>query len=285
MEPDDLEQPVLRQLPYRDGIIYGPIISRRLGRSLGINLLAEQAKVCSFDCVYCQFPRAKDPSKWKRESLELLGGEALLGHIEAEMLRLKSLGSHYDSITFSGNGDASAHPEFPDVARLAHRLRARLFPESQLTVFTNGVWADRPAFRSALELFDNAFLKVDAGTKETLAAINRPQTDMDLESSVRSLSGIAGLAFQTMLCKGTFSNQDSIMSDAYLQLVELGRPKAIHLYTVNKLPAFRAVAPLTEQELVEASDWLRTRVDIPVLHFMDDCTSGFPDDPRLKDVS
>ena len=275
------EQPVLRQLPYRQGVVYGPIISRRLGRSLGINLLGASAKTCSFDCLYCQFPRAQQPSTWKAEIQKQLHGPELLNEIRKHFLLRHERGDEYDSVTFSGNGDASIHPDFVEVARLVHELRSRYFPTAALSIFTNATPAPHEGLREALAPFDNVFLKVDGGDDETIQRINRPQYDVDLGAVVDSLADLPGLTFQTMVSKGLVDNRASVQSEGFLDLVRRGRPREIHLYTVNKLPAYPGMEPLTEAELGTVQDWLQERIEVPVQYYFDDCTSGFPDDPRL----
>ena len=276
-----LRQGHLRQLPYRDGIVYGPIISRRLGRSLGINLLPLNEKVCSFDCLYCQFPRAARPASWHQEAGCLPSATIVTDEIERAFLHLAARSEHCDSVTFSGNGDASVYPEFAKVACHVRCLRDELFPAAALSIFTNGLAARDVSFREALRLFDNVFLKVDAGDDVVYRRINRSQSRLKLEEIVGLLAGTPGLVFQTMVVGGALGNIASLRDPGFEDLVRLAKPRRIDLYTIDKRPAYSCAVRVSVKKLQWLAERLGERLPVPVeVHFAD-CTSGFPDDPRL----
>lgn len=276
-----VRQETLRQLPYRDGIVYGPVISRRLGRSLGINLLPLDEKVCSFDCLYCQFPRAARPERWREEARRLPSAAAVIDEIERAFRHLAACSERFDAVTFSGNGDASVYPAFAKVARHVRRLRDNLFPAAALSIFTNGLAAREAAFRSALCLFDNVFLKVDAGNDVAYRRINRPQARIELEEVVGLVAGTPGLVFQTMVVGGKLGNTASLLHPGFEALVRLGMPRRIDLYTIDKRPAYSCTVGVSLKKLQSLAERLGKRLPVPVEAHFADCASGFPDDPRL----
>jgi wyosine [tRNA(Phe)-imidazoG37] synthetase (radical SAM superfamily) len=267
-------------LPFRDDVVYGPIVSRRLGRSLGINLLPENQKVCSFDCVYCQFPRSRQASQWRGEATQLLNGEELIATIEHGLHRRFDAGVRLDSITFCGNGDPSVHPEFAEAATKVLALRDAWFSGAALSVFTNGLSMQDEFFES-IRCFDSVFLKLDAGDSETLSAINQPQLRVSLPEHIHRFANVPGLIYQTMVVKGVVDNRASILGDGYADLVRLAQPKAVHLYSIDKNPAYRGIEPVSREELEHIGEILRARLELPVETFFSNLPSGFQDDPRL----
>ena len=156
---------------YFDSIVFGPVRSRRLGSSLGINLLPLKGKLCSFDCVYCECGwNAEGRSDNKIPTVEQV----------REALRSKLVECHrdnipVDSITFSGNGEPTLHPDFPEIIDYTIALRDELFPEAVISVLSNATMLGKPGVKEALSKVDNPILKLDGVDEDYVRLIDRPQ--------------------------------------------------------------------------------------------------------------
>lgn len=271
--------PFFPQLPYRSDTVYGPIHSRRLGNSLGINLLPTRRKVCNYDCKYCQFPRTPAGQDWRAEGEQLLRGRDLLDEIEIGIRARLDAGRHFESITLSGNGDPSVHPELEAVARHLRALIKRWQLACRLSIFTNAMRFDEPDFLRALEHFDERFIKLDAGDDDTLRLVDQPRREVSLGAFVEALAQVrGGVTFQTMLVAGEVSNVRSVASASFAALVRRAGARAVQLYTIDKRPAYRGVLPLTKEALDAVAAELRARMpEIPVAVFHEPTPSGFED--------
>src|SRR3712207_3914520 len=150
--------------------VFGPVHSRRLGTSLGINLLPEDGKVCSFDCIYCECGwnaehRPHRPLPTREEVREAL---------EAKLKEMQTDGTAPDVLTFAGNGEPKLHPHFPEIIEDTIALRNRYFPEAKVSVLSNATFIDRPAVFEALNKVDNNILKLDTVDEEYIRLLDVP---------------------------------------------------------------------------------------------------------------
>ena len=154
----------------REETVFGPIHSRRLGASLGINLLPRKGKLCNFDCIYCECGWNKDG----KEDKTLPTAAEVRRALEDKLAELMLEGKHIDSITFSGDGEPTLNPEFPRIVEDTLTLRDGFFPEAKVSVLSNATRLGDPAIVEALKKVDNPILKIDAASDEAIAKINRP---------------------------------------------------------------------------------------------------------------
>jgi wyosine [tRNA(Phe)-imidazoG37] synthetase (radical SAM superfamily) len=216
-------------LALQPGIIYGPVLSRRLGRSLGINLLPADRKLCSFDCVYCHYGRTEIKTLSPEERY-FPGVEQVLEAVE-QALRVYP---EVDYITFSGNGEPTLHPQFPAIVSAVRRLRDELRPAARLAILSNSTTVHRPQVREALSTFDAPIMKLDAGDPATLASINCPAAAVQLEHIVEGLKGIPGLIVQSVLVDGKVTNARGAALEAWLAaLAEIG-PAQVQIYSTDR---------------------------------------------------
>jgi wyosine [tRNA(Phe)-imidazoG37] synthetase (radical SAM superfamily) len=216
-------------LPLQAGILYGPIRSRRLGRSLGVNLFPSSQKVCSFDCIYCHYGRtgaktlfpAEDGLSRVDEVLQAMD-EALLAHHEI------------DYITFSGNGEPTLHPRFPEIVAGVCRLRDELRPGVKLAILSNSTGLLLPHVRETLGHFDAPIMKLDGGDPETWARINRPVPEVELEQVLQGLEGIPGLIIQSVLLDGPVSNVGGQAFQAWLSALSRVSPIQVQIYSTDR---------------------------------------------------
>ena len=221
--------------------IYGPIHSRRLGMSLGINLMPNDGKICSFDCLYCEAGfNAQGPGKDGVPSRE-----AVKKQLKHKLEEMKQEGQTLDVITFSGNGEPTLHPEFKKVVEDVLRLRTEYFPNAKVSVLSNSTMASKPQVVEALLKVDNNILKLDSAIPRTFIAINRPVSPNCLpEGVIADLKRFNGqCVVQTIMLRGEFDGKrfdnttddelDALLS-AYLQI----KPREVMLYSIDrKTPA------------------------------------------------
>jgi wyosine [tRNA(Phe)-imidazoG37] synthetase (radical SAM superfamily) len=250
----------MKMLPLKSDIIYGPVNSRRLGRSLGINLLPTHYKLCSFDCIYCHYGNTQVKTLCPDASDFPGVGEVLQAVAQA-------LQSHpdVDYVTFSGNGEATLHPQFPQIAARVGELRDKLRPEVKLTILSNSSTVHYPHIREALAGFEAPIMKLDAGDRKTLAGLNRPARAVHLDSIVEGLKGVPGLIVQSVLVEGRVSNVRGEAYRAWLAaLAEIG-PTRVQIYSTDRpVPdvGVERVPPATLQRIAaDVEDRAGLRVD------------------------
>lgn len=247
-------------LPLQAGIIYGPINSRRLGRSLGINLLPTSYKLCSFDCVYCHYGRTQVKTLRPEES-HFPGVEELLQAVREALQVYRDI----DYLTFSGNGEPTLHPQFPSIVSGVRQLRDKLRPEVKLTILSNSSTAHLPHIREALTCFEAPIMKLDAGDPKRLAGLNRPTPTVELEHILEGLKGLPGLVTQSVLVGGRVTNVRGEAFEAWLAALAAIRPSRVQIYSTDRpVPevGVERVSPSTLQRLAgEIEERTGLRVD------------------------
>ncbi|HIT46894.1 MAG TPA: radical SAM protein [Candidatus Cryptobacteroides merdipullorum] len=216
----------------REETVFGPIFSRRLGSSLGINLLPREGKICNFDCIYCE-------CGWNRDGLDdrrMPTAEEVREALEARLKRLAADGVHVDSITFSGDGEPTLNPEFPQIIDDTLALRDRWLPDAKVSVLSNATRVHVPDVFAALRKVDNPIMKIDAPTDEATGRINRPAPGYSLERTIEALKRFEGdFVMQTMFLKSKdFDSSDPQQLAAWMDIVRMLRPREIMVYTIAR---------------------------------------------------
>lgn len=220
-----------------DSIIFGPIKSRRLGVSLGINLLPTNSKLCNFDCIYCEcgWTDLKKAPKFKFHSRKEIK-EAL----EYKLQHLLNQKEKLCSITFAGNGEPTLHPEFEEIINDTIELRDKYYPNSKISVLSNSLMLNNSKVVSALKKVDKRILKLDAGTEDLFQKIDQPLNNRTLEWVVYHLNQFNGdLTIQTMFLKGLhkaqpIDNTTDYEVDSWLELLKIIKPKEVMLYSLDR---------------------------------------------------
>ena len=247
-------------LALQKGIIYGPVNSRRLGRSLGINLLPAGRKVCTFDCIYCQYGSA-DTALAASQKAVFPTVETVLKKVEAAV-REQSSPPVY--LTFSGNGEPTLHPDFPQIVEEVRRLRDRTCPEARLAILSNSSHVDRPEIRAALQQLDDPIMKLDAGDPITLSQMNRPMSGITLESIVEGLAALPTLILQSMIVSGEVQNCEGDAHEAWLATVARLSPVAVQIYTAERPVAESGVRRVAKEDLEDLARRAQERTGVPV---------------------
>lgn len=216
--------------------IFGPVHSRRLGVSLGINLLPEDGKVCTFDCIYCECGFNKD----HRPSRPLPTREEVRTALEERLKAMKQDGPVPDVLTFAGNGEPTAHPHFPEIMNDTLALRDRYFPNAKVSVLTNSTQIHRPAVFEALCRVDNNIVKLDTVDEEYIKMVDRPTGHYSVAQIVEGMKTFHGhCIIQTMFLKGSSEGRNvDNTSDRYvlpwLEAVKAIGPQKVMIYTIDR---------------------------------------------------
>lgn len=231
--------------------IFGPVHSRRLGVSLGINLLPEDGKVCTFDCIYCECGFNKD----HRPTKPLPTREEVRAALEARLQEMQKNGPTPDVLTFAGNGEPTAHPHFPEIIEDTLALRDKYFPGAKVSVLSNSTFIHRPAVFEALNKIDNNILKLDTVDEDYIHELDRPTGKYSVASIIEGMKAFKGnCIIQTMFLKGTYhgKNMDNT-SDKYvlpwLEAVKQIAPRQVMIYTIDRETPDHDLQKATHEEL------------------------------------
>lgn len=245
-----------------DGCVYGPVRSRRLGWSLGINWFAPMTKVCNFDCVYCQLgPTDRLP---RRE--DFVGLDVFSREVEAAFARVVAAGVPVDVITISGNGEPTLHPRTPDLIDCVLAARDRYFPRARTWILTNGTRVHVDGVAEALNRLDERAVKLD-GVGPWLIDVDKPLFGFRWEALVEGLRKLRDYHLQVMVVRGRGENVAPAALAEWVGWVRRHalRPKSVQVYTVDRFPAYEGVRPLSRSEMARVADWLARHLpDVPL---------------------
>lgn len=216
----------------REETVFGPIHSRRLGRSLGINLLPTKGKICNFDCIYCECGWNRDG----RGDTVIPTAAKVRSDLENRLIELMLKDTPIDSITFSGDGEPTLNPEFPRIIEDTVFLRDAYCPKAKVSVLSNATRAHIPEVFEALKKVDNPILKIDAPTDALVAKINQPAPGYSLQRVIEALERFEGnFILQTMFLKSNdFDSASKEVLDGWMDIVRHLKPREIMVYTIDR---------------------------------------------------
>ena len=231
----------------REETVFGPIRSRRVGDSLGINLLPEKGKICSFDCIYCECGWNKDG----RNDTRLPSAEKVRNDLETKLKQCQANQINIDSITFSGDGEPTLNPEFPQIIDDTIRLRNQYYPNSKITVLSNATRVHLPEVFNALRMVDNPTMKIDAPTNELIEKINHPAPGYDINKVVEALKQFNGdFILQTMFLKSKdFDSSSPEVLNGWMDIVRLLKPREVMVYTIDRPTPEEGLQKFTVEEM------------------------------------
>ena len=232
-----------------DKIVFGPIHSRRLGSSLGVNLLPADGKLCNFDCIYCE-------CGWNRDNafVEPLPTAAQVKEaLELKLSASSSAGEKIDSITFSGNGEPTLNPDFAEIIDITIALRDKYMPSAKVSVLSNATRCAIPEIRSALRKVDNPILKLDAPTPALAAFVNQPVGKYDPAFIVKALESFEGdFILQTMFLRSPdFDSSSDEVLLPWMDIVRKLHPREIMVYTLDRPAPSEGLEKFSVEEMTE----------------------------------
>lgn len=230
-----------------DDIVFGPIRSRRLGSSLGVNILPSKGKLCNFDCVYCECGWNRDGVSDRKFPTLAEVEEAL----ESKISTLAADGVQVDSITFSGNGEPTVNPDFPEIIDVVLRLRDRFYPSAKVSVLSNATMLDRNEVFEALRKVDNPILKIDAPNDALVTMINKPQGSYSLENVVARMAEFKGdFVLQTMFLRSPDFDLGQTVED-WRNIVRRLKPRETMVYTIDRETPDKTLQKYTVEQMTE----------------------------------
>ena len=250
---------MLRQISLQDSIVYGPIQSRRLGSSLGINLLPTSYKLCSSNCVYCQYgwtePDAKTTETIRR-------APELLEQMHDEFHAIAARKVAVDCLTLAGNGEPTQHPDLEAIVVGTKQLRDRWFPKAKVGILSDSTQIHRPRVFQALAALDERYMKLDAGDEATWRRINLPLGRADWPTMIDALKRLPQIVLQAMFVHGSHDNTEPAHIDRWVRLVGEIRPLSVHVYTVDRAPADAGITKVPAERLQAIADQLTSATGI-----------------------
>ena len=238
--------------------IFGPVHSRRLGISLGINLLPADGKVCSFDCIYCECGFNED----YRPSLPLPTRELVAQKLEEKLRQMAAEGQLPDVLTFAGNGEPTCHPHFPEIIDDTIALRNRYCPKAKVSVLSNATMIHRPRVHDALMRVDNNILKLDTVDARYINNIDHPAGTYDVEQIIERMKTFQGhIIIQTIFMRGeccgeSVDNTGEAYVSPWLNAIRDIAPQQVMVYTIDRETPTKGLLKATPAQL----DAIRDRV-------------------------
>lgn len=247
--------------------IFGPIHSRRLGTSLGVNLMPNDGKICSFDCLYCEAGfNAQGPGTTgvpKRESVKK--------QLKCKLEQMKADGAKLDVITFSGNGEPTLHPQFKEIVHDVINLRNLYYPTAKVTVLSNATMASKPSVIAALKQVDNNVLKLDSAVAHTMRLINRPVSiNVQPFGIIENLKAFGGKCIiQTMMVRGEHDgeivdNTTDAEIDALINAYIAIAPQEIMLYSIDRKTPEEKLVKVPVEDLNRIASYIKAQTNIHV---------------------
>ncbi len=247
--------------------IFGPIHSRRLGVSLGVNLMPDDGKVCSFDCLYCE---AGFNSQGKGSTGLPLRAQ-VYSQLEGKLREMHANGDPLDVITFSGNGEPTLHPDFSHIIEDTLALRDKFFPKAKVSVLTNSTMIFKPEVAEALKKADNNILKLDSAIEETMRLIDRPNSkDFTVEKVADALRQFEGTGIiQTMILRGShdgkpIDNTTDEEIEALIAAYKRIKPREIMIYSLDRSTPEENLIKVEKEEMTAIGKRIEEATGIPV---------------------
>ena len=231
--------------------IFGPIKSRRLGISLGINLLPHDGKICSFDCIYCECGFNAD----NRPKSPMPTREEVASALEKKLVEMQQNNECPDVLTFAGNGEPTLHKQFGEIIDDTIALRDRYCPSAKVSVLTNATQLNREAVFAALKRVDNNILKLDTIDIDYINAVDRPNGHYDIDRTIELMKSFGGRAVvQTMFLKGSINGKDlNNTTDRFvtpwIKAVKEIAPREVMIYTIDRETPVSGLQKATHEEL------------------------------------
>lgn len=245
-------------------IVFGPVRSRRLGVSLGINLLPTSSKICNFDCIYCECGWTNSDG-----SKELPSRSEIRVMLEARMVEMLNNDEPLDVITFAGNGEPTIHPDFEGIIADTIEVRNRIFPKAKIAVLSNSTMLHKPTIVEALKRVDQNILKLDSAFDETLQLLNQPKKRLTVREVVEHLKQFDGsFILQTLFVRGSYNgkpvdNASGSEIERWLEVVKEVRPKEVMVYTIARDTPIETLSKVPLSELNRIADRIK-ELGIPV---------------------
>jgi len=247
-------------LKLQSALVYGPVSSRRLGRSLGLNILPFGYKLCSFNCVYCQYGwTGTHTLDGRAHRADLPTPEEVGAALREFLSRLAGAGAPPAYITFSGNGEPTLHPEFGRIVDVVLALRDELAPAAKVAILSNSTTVGDEAVRRALDKLDVRIMKLDCVDSDIFSSYNRPCRGVDVKAIVEGLKKLGGFTLQTLF---TDMNSGDESVARWLETVGYLKPQEVQVYTLDRSAPLAELKPVSKQRLQDIMRRVETEAGV-----------------------
>jgi wyosine [tRNA(Phe)-imidazoG37] synthetase (radical SAM superfamily) len=247
-------------LGLQKGIIYGPVNSRRLGRSLGLNIMPTASKLCPFNCIYCHYGWT---TYVEPDASGHLGELPSAGDVKQALERaLPGIDPPPAFITFSGNGESTVHPEFERIVEAVAAVRDRSGVDAKVAILSNSCAVTSEKVRRALGKLDVRIMKLDAGNQEVFEMMNRPAPGITLGGIVEGLETLDDVTLQSMFVQGEVTNAADAHVDAWFEKVAEIEPVFVQVYSIENAPAMSTLEGVPREKLEAIVERLETSLGI-----------------------
>jgi wyosine [tRNA(Phe)-imidazoG37] synthetase (radical SAM superfamily) len=254
----------LKNIPLQRSIIYGPVQSRRLGVSLGINLLPTDYKLCSFNCLYCQYGWTKKVTLAPGERLkDLPSVDAVAAALESALAELLRGRRRLDAISICGNGEPTLYPGLAEVIVQVKQIRDRYQPHALVAILSNSSTVGDHAVRATLELVDVKIMKFDAGSEEMFRRLNHPAAPVYMGEIVAGLKELKNTYLQSCFVQGRVTNADPDSVSMWMDKIREIHPLTVQVYTLDREPADKRIERVNLTTLRWIVDEVCWRAGVP----------------------
>ncbi len=242
-------------------IIYGPVNSRRLGKSLGVNLLPPDMKLCPFNCVYCQYGYTSPAGFAFNFDRDKLPG---IEDIKAALINGIESHPKVSYITFSGNGEPTIHPDFPDIVDAVIEIRDKTIPHARTAILSNSATVSDANIISALNKLDRRFMKLDCGDERIFRRFNRCHKNVTFDGIISGLKDMRDIVIQSLFAGGSHGNTTDENIESWIDKIGLIKPVECHIYSLDRGPADGSLVRLNRSALNKIKEAAESQTQIPV---------------------
>ncbi len=241
------------------------ILGSTFGRTVDINLLGTKAKICSFDCAYCNLGATEVRLNKLKNAGILPSIQEIADSTSALFREIHEHGPMVDTILVSGNGEATLHPDFPELVKILRELRDQWLPKKPIALLTNGSNLDQRRISESVNLFDHRFVKVDAGNERVFKLMNTPLARVNLQKVLGGIRLLKDVSIQAMFCKGAIDNTGNADIDDWIEVMGLLKPKAIHIQSLTRAPHAAGLIRCDEDTLHTIASKLERRTGLKAI--------------------
>jgi wyosine [tRNA(Phe)-imidazoG37] synthetase (radical SAM superfamily) len=234
-------------IPLQSGVIYGPVNSRRLGRSLGVNIVSTKIKTCMFNCVYCQYGLRRVDEEHMNDKRWYPSSREIISALENVLPILNPKPAY---ITFSGNGEATLHPEFSELIDLIKESRDSHAPLAEIAILSNSSTVIKGEIRAALQKLDRRIMKLDCGNQETFYRYNQPLPNIYLDEIVAGLKKMSDVTIQALFSGGGGGNYTDNNINDWVEKIKEIKPTDVQIYTLDRSYPSTNISPLSKDEMM-----------------------------------
>lgn len=237
-------------------VVFGPVFSRRLGNSLGLNLFEPNRKVCTYNCIYCE-------CNWTMHSFGFyVDSNYFIHKVEEAFKNIRNFRFTIDTITFAGSGEPTLHPDFLFIVKQTIILRNQYLPNIPIAVLTNSTQLNRSDIIEALSMIEKPIFKLDTSIQKTFELINQPLVPIDVNEIIENIANFSGQKIlQTMLIKGIkgnieFDNTNESELNSLAEAYKRIKPNTIMLYTIARATPLKTIRAIDYSSLQDVANYL-----------------------------